>query len=84
MFFTSAMLFVFLKRVQSNHCYVSVSFLVNRVKVLQPEIFIEPLPKFVVKAFLQRQLKEMPSVNLGLLDSALVEALFPFQKEAVR
>lgn len=63
-------------------------YLVSGVKTLQPGVYIEGLPKTVLRLFTTTTpgtLKALPSqdINLNSIDSKLVSALMPFQKQGV-
>ncbi|GLV44988.1 Marcal1 [Carabus blaptoides fortunei] len=56
--------------------------LLSKMKVLQPEVVVDPLPKFVVSLFKLPQLNN-GSVDFSRIEPELLDTLMPFQKDGV-
>lgn len=54
----------------------------SKMKVLQPEVVVDPLPKFVLNISKMPKLSDSP-VDLSRIESELLNTLMPFQKEGV-
>ncbi len=70
-----------------TYCFLLIT--VGAVKCLKPSVEIQPLPKALCTAFRSQRHgedkpKQVPEANLNSIDSKLVNALMPFQREGVK